>query len=98
MARSSTTWKKGQSGNPKGRAPRRREAEYLDVVAKLCPPKTWARIVERAIADAVDGDRHARQWLTERLLSVNAQASLPETQGGSVIAGAFAALLEHERQ
>lgn len=61
-------WQPGQSGNPKGRAPRATERAYLATVQRLCDPKTWGRIVERAIVDALDGDRHAREWLGNYLL------------------------------
>ncbi|KAA0211153.1 hypothetical protein EDM80_11880 [bacterium] len=47
---------------------------------RLCDPKTWGRIVERAIADALEGDRHAREWLGNYLLGRPAPI---EAQGDS---------------
>lgn len=66
-----TTWKPGQSGNPKGRPPRSVELQYSRIVMRLCDEKAWARIVEKAIADAIAGDWRAREFLA-RFLTPNA--------------------------
>lgn len=35
---------------------------------RLCPPETWALVVERAVQDAQAGDAKAREWLSKYLL------------------------------
>lgn len=57
----------GNPGGP-GRPKRELEREYLSVVMRLCPPSSWARIVERAVTDATAGDSKAREWLARYLL------------------------------
>ena len=64
----STSWRQGTSGNPRGRPKRETEREYLAVVMRLCPPETWAQVVERAVLDAQAGDAKAREWLARYLL------------------------------
>jgi len=31
---------------------------------EACPPETWKAIVEKAVRDAGQGDRYAREWLS----------------------------------
>lgn len=57
-----------------GRPPREIERAYLDAVVGLCNITTWGRIVEKAIEDALAGDRFARDWLTKHLIPDAAQA------------------------
>ena len=64
----STTWKPGQSGNPKGRPSKEVEREYLDIMITACTPERWANIVERAIHDAEKGDKFARDWVSAHLI------------------------------
>jgi len=64
-------WQKGQSGNPKGR-PKVGEtlAEQVRAALGVEDPATkktrLAVVIERAIADAIDGDPTARAWLADR--------------------------------
>ena len=64
----STSWKAGPSGNPKGRPRREVEREYLGVVMRLCDVTTWARVIEKTIVDAVAGDYRAREFLARYIL------------------------------
>ena len=57
-------WKRGVSGNPKGRLPRQTENEYLNILMEKCTPDRWADIIEKALRQAVDGDARARDWLS----------------------------------
>ena len=64
----STTWKPGQSGNPKGRASRAVEHEYLDIMMAECTPEKWATICKKAVHDAEKGDKFARDFLAGYML------------------------------
>lgn len=57
-------------GNPDGpgRPPRATEAAYLRVMMNACDLETWQAIVERAVADAKNGDGAARAWLASYLV------------------------------
>ena len=57
----------GNAGGP-GRPRRAVERDYLATLAEACPPETWQRIVERAVADAKNGDATARAWLAKYLI------------------------------
>jgi hypothetical protein len=57
----------GNSGGP-GRPRRAVERDYLTTLTEACPPETWQRIVERAVADAKNGDATARAWLAKYLI------------------------------
>ena len=61
------TFAPGNSGGP-GRPPRATERQYMAVVMQACDLDTWQAIVERAVADAKDGDSTARSWLAAYLL------------------------------
>lgn len=57
----------GTSGNPRGRAPRRTEDDYLDATIGAVPLVRWRRIVARAVDDAENGDDKARAFLAKAL-------------------------------
>ncbi len=61
-------WQKGQSGNPKGRPPRALERRYLDILIGACTEEDWEEITITAVEDAIDGDMHARKWLSDRIM------------------------------
>ena len=52
----------------KGRPPAATQRERLDALLSVCSAGDWLAVCERAVRDAVRGDRHARQWLTAYLL------------------------------
>ncbi len=56
-------------GNPGGPGRPRRvvERDYVSIVADVCPPERWRRIVERTVTDAEAGDPKAREWLGKHL-------------------------------
>jgi hypothetical protein len=41
---------------------------YLAALAEACPPETWRDVVTRAVEDAKQGDRNAREWLASYLV------------------------------
>src|SRR4030042_1960910 len=57
----------GNHGGP-GRPKRVTERHYLDVMQVACSPEDWREVVEKAIADAKNGDAKAREWLAGYLV------------------------------
>lgn len=57
----------GNPGGP-GRPPRATERVYLATLADNVTLEDWQAIVERAKADALAGDHHARQWFAKYLI------------------------------
>lgn len=70
----------GNPGGP-GRKPRAVELEYLAVTQIACPPDKWRAVVEKALEQAIRGDRHAREWLRRVLLGDRAAVSLGAAEG-----------------
>lgn len=68
MARSSTTWQKGQTSPNPGRKPRPVEQRYAEIFREACTPADWQAICARAVSDAKQGDARARAWLGEYLI------------------------------
>jgi hypothetical protein len=58
----------GNSGNPRGRSPRKVEQNYLDLAKHRCGKSEWQAIVEKAVDQAKGGDARARQWLSDYLI------------------------------
>jgi len=58
---------RGNSGGP-GRPPLATELDYLAAITDAVSLDDWAKIAERAVADAKDGDDKARAWLSKHLL------------------------------
>ena len=52
----------------KGRPKKPIELKYLKLLQQACTFDQWKNICTRAVADAADGDRHARAWLSKYLL------------------------------
>lgn len=57
---------KGSRGG--GRAKRKTEQEYLTALKEELSMDRWLTIVRRAITDATQGDRHARDWLANYMI------------------------------
>lgn len=70
-------FKKGFSGNPRGRLPRQTEAKYLETLMEAVSQEDWALIVGQAVLDAKDPDAYiryrAREWLGKYLIGEPAQ-------------------------
>lgn len=70
-------FKKGFSGNPRGRLPRQTEAKYLETLMGAVSQEDWALIVGQAVLDAKDPDAYiryrAREWLGKYLIGEPAQ-------------------------
>lgn len=73
-----------------GRPKRTTEIEYLNATAQKVSLDKWGDIVERAIDDAVKGDKDARRWLSDYL--IGKPPSFGELRGGD--AALLAQLLE----
>lgn len=66
----------GHAGGP-GRPRRQTEASYLAALSDQVPLDAWARIVDRAVTDAMTGDAKAREWLSRHLLPTPAAGASP---------------------
>ena len=69
------TWRKGQSGNPKGRPPGSGEVARLRAAISAHVPAIITRLVERA---TMEGDTQAARLLLERVLPPVKAMALPE--------------------
>jgi hypothetical protein len=67
------TFKKGQSGNPKGRKPREVERDYLARLRACVTPDDWVKIIDRTVTDAKRGDTAARKFLADYLIGAPVQ-------------------------
>jgi len=65
-------WLPGQSANPGGRT--KVKKDYLESMRAVATPAKWRAICGRAIEDAIQGDAHARRWLSDYLLGRPSQA------------------------
>ena len=77
-------FKKGQSGNPKGRAPRKKEERFMEVSIAAVSLKDWREIIKYATKQAKRGDSQARKFLADYLLGPP-QQKLDVTSGGKPI-------------
>lgn len=58
---------KGHPGGP-GRPRRPVEQEYLATLSNAVTLSVWEQIVQRAVADALQGDARSREWLARYVL------------------------------
>jgi hypothetical protein len=79
-------FKKGNSGNPKGRAPRKKEERFMEVSIAAVSLKDWRAIIKKAVTRAKAGDTQARKFLADYLLGPP-QQRLDVTSGGEVLKG-----------
>ena len=62
-------WLPGQrSPNPKGRPSRKKEEKYLQAMVQFVSVDDWLEVVEKALADAKEGQASARNWLSNYLI------------------------------
>ena len=66
-------FKKGQSGNPKGRKPREVEKDYLARLRARVSPSDWEAIVDKAIQGAKRGEGADRKFLADYLIGLPVQ-------------------------
>jgi hypothetical protein len=63
----------GWKGGP-GRPCRQTEQTYLRVLFEVVSPEDWGKVCERALAQALEGDARAREWLGNYLIGRPRQA------------------------
>jgi hypothetical protein len=51
-----------------GRPSREVEVKYLRALSSQVGPHEWQMIISKAVDQAIDGDRHARKWLSDYLM------------------------------
>ena len=61
-------WIQGQTGNTAGRPRRDIERKYLDAMMTKVSIEDWAGITAKAVAQSLNGDAKAREWLARYLL------------------------------
>lgn len=61
-------FQKGHTVKSPGRPKRPIETDYLSALTELVTVDYWRAIVRRAIADAMQGDYRAREWLGDYLI------------------------------
>jgi len=66
---------KGCKGGP-GSPRRETEENYLKLTVAKTTPDKWAKIVVKAINQAIGGDHRARQWLGDILIGKYVQADV----------------------
>lgn len=57
----------GNKASP-GRPRKATVQDYTNVIWRKCTPEKWEGIVDRAIVNAEDGDKAAREWLEKWLV------------------------------
>lgn len=78
-------YKKGESGNLKGRPKKATETEYLAAITSVVKRDDWRDIVERAMKDAKRGDTAARKWLSDYIIGVPVQRQeISGPEGGPI--------------
>ena len=79
-------FKKGVSGNPKGRSPRKKEERFMEVSIAAVSLKDWRAIIKKAVEQAKRGDTQARKFLADYLIGPP-QQKLDVTSGGEILKG-----------
>lgn len=82
-----------QPGNPGGPGRPRRQTElaYMIELMGAVPLDTWRQITERAVTDALNGDKDARNWLSKYLVGT------PSNPAPTPLQAAVEALLQRDR-
>ena len=58
----------GNSGNPNGRPPKKREERFLEITLESCTFTDWKEIVKKAVDQAKRGNATARKWLSDYVI------------------------------
>jgi len=66
-------FKKGVSGNPKGRPKKSRETRFYEITMTSCTYADWREIVKTAVKQAKRGDASARKFLADYLIGTPEQ-------------------------
>jgi len=75
----------GQSGNPDGRAPKKREERFLEITLSTVTFEDWKEIVQKAVKQAKTGNAVARKWLSDYIIGPPTQkAEISGVDGGPV--------------
>ena len=69
-------------GNTGGRPSKKREERYYEIALNTCSFKDFKAIVQKAVEQAMDGDKDARKWLADYLIGP-APKKLDVTTGGA---------------
>lgn len=78
-------FKKGKSGNPKGRAKKAHEVKFLDLLRNEITENDWHIIIRTAISFAQAGDTNARRWLSDYTMGPPVQKQeITGEDGGAV--------------
>ena len=59
---------KGHAPNSPGRPPKAREEKYHEIMISAVSFENWEKIIRKAVDQALEGDRYARQWLSDNLI------------------------------
>lgn len=78
-------FKKGQSGNPKGRPKREKEVKFLDLLRSEVTEHDWQIIIRTAISFAQSGDTNARRWLSDYIMGPPVQKQEISGEDGKAI-------------
>lgn len=75
---------KGNTANPKGRPPKQREQEFLNITLSAVSPEDWKEIVQKAVWQAKKGDATARKFLADYLIGPPTQKTDLTSNGESI--------------
>lgn len=78
-------FKKGVSGNPKGRPKRQREIEYYRLLETAVTKEDWIAICIKAVEQARRGDAVARKWLSDYLIGPPVERKEVTGKDGGII-------------
>ena len=63
-----------------GRTPKEIKGTYLEILQEAVTPADWLKVAQKALRQAMSGDKNARQWLSDYLLGKPIQELTVETR------------------